>query len=63
MSISRRQLPVSADEIVLTNIRDDSQNGVSFEMYILSPGYKRVLSQQAVYNAVQVNISIYSPGL
>lgn len=46
----------SADDIVLSNIRDNGQGGVDFNMHVLT-GNNGVLNQQVLLDAVEVNIA------
>ena len=45
---------VVADDVMLSNIRDDGNGGVEFEMYVRS-GNNGVLNQQALLESVEVS--------
>ena len=51
--LHRRQMEFTTDDIVLSNIRDNGQGGVDFDMYILI-GNNAVLRQEVIFDVIQV---------
>ena len=50
----RQNIVVQADDVILTNIRENARNGIDFNMYVQTSGGNMVLNLQALTNAVVV---------
>lgn len=59
ISFYRRQANlIQADDVILLNIRNnDAMDGIEFDMYIQQSGTNGVLNQQALLQAVLVNLN------
>ena len=51
-------MTVTADDVILTNIHDNGQNGIDMDVYVLVDN-DNVLNQQALVQTVEVSITFH----